>query len=102
VNIEEVITKAVATAVSEIIKVIAPMLERPVPDMIYDTFEPDAGRRRSRSVISQLSPELRTEIDDMILSQKYTYVEIKAFLAEQGIGVSCAAIGAYKKRLYRR
>lgn len=101
-NIEEVITKAVTTAVSETIKAIAPMFERPAPDIIYNTYEPDDRRKYPRSVISQLSPALRTEVDDMIISRKYTYAEIKAFLAEQGIAISCAAIGAYKKHLYRR
>ena len=102
VNIEEVITKAVTTAVSETIKAIVPILERPAPDMLYNAYESDDRRKYNRSVISQLSPELRTEIDDMIISCKYTYAEIKAFLAERGVGVSCAAIGAYKKHLYRR
>lgn len=70
--------------------------------MIYNTYEPDDRRKYPRSVISQLSPELRTAVDDMIVSLKYTYAEIKAFLAEQGVYISCAAIAAYKKHLYRR
>ena len=46
VNIEEVITKAVTTAVSETIKAIAPMLERPAPDIIYDVYEGDRQQTR--------------------------------------------------------
>lgn len=102
INLEEVIARAVSTAVSETVKAIKPLLERPAQEIVYDTYEPDARLRRTHSIIGQLAPELRTEVDDMILSRKYTYAEIKHFLAEQGIGISIAAIGEYKKRLYRR
>ncbi len=102
INIEEVITKAVTTAVSETIKAIAPMLERPAPDVIYDTYEVNPIPRRTHSIIGQLAPEIRNEIDDMILSQKYTYADVKSFLAEQGVGISIQSICNYKKRLYRK
>ena len=102
VNIEEVITKAVTTAVSETIKAITPMLERPAPDVIYDTYEVNPIPRRTHSIIGQLAPEIRNEIDDMILSQKYTYADVKSFLAEQGVGISIQSICNYKKRLYRK
>lgn len=102
INLEEVIARAVSTAVSETVKAIKPLLERPSQEIVYDTYEPDARLRRTHSIIGQLAPELRTEVDDMILSRKYTYAEIKHFLAEQGVGISVAAIGEYKKRLYRR
>ncbi len=102
VNIEEVITKAVTTAVSETIKAISPMLERPAPDVIYDTYEVNPIPRRTHSIIGQLAPEIRNEIDDMILSQKYTYADVKSFLAEQGVGISIQSICNYKKRLYRK
>lgn len=102
VDIETVIAKAVSAAVSETVKALRPLLELSHSETIVDTFEPDARRRRTHSVIGQLSPELRNEIDDMLLSQKYTYAEIKAFLAERGVGISIAAIGTYKKRLYIR
>lgn len=102
VNIEEVITKAVTTAVSETIKAIAPMFERPAPDIIYDVYESDRRRRGNCSIISKLETSLRTEIDDMILSQKYSYEEIKDFLAEQGVSCSISSVQRYAKRLYRR
>lgn len=102
INLEEVIARAVTMAVSETVKALRPMLERPAPEMLYETFEPDVRLRRSHSVISQLDPMLRTEVDDMLLSQKYTYEEVRQFLASQGIGLSIAAIGRYKQRLYRR
>ncbi|MCM1436215.1 MAG: DUF3486 family protein, partial [Ruminococcus flavefaciens] len=102
VNIEEIITKAVTVAVSETIKAITPIFERPAPDIIYDTYESDRRRRGNCSIISKLETSLRTEIDDMILSQKYSYEEIKDFLAEQGISCSISSVQRYAKRLYRR
>lgn len=102
VNLEEVIARAVTMAVGETVKALRPMLERPAPEMLYETFEPDVRLRRSHSIISQLDPMLRTEVDDMLLSQKYTYEEVRQFLASQGIAISIAAIGTYKQRLYRR
>lgn len=102
VNVEEVITKAVTTAVSETIKAIAPMFERPSPDIIYDAYESDRRRRGNCSIISKLETSLRTEIDDMILSQKYSYEEVKDFLAEQGVSCSISSVQRYAKRLYRR
>ena len=102
VNIEEFITKAVTTAVSETIKAIAPMFERPAPDIIYDAYESDRRRRGNCSIISKLETSLRTEIDDMILSQKYSYEEVKDFLAEQGVSCSISSVQRYAKRLYRR
>ncbi len=102
VNIEEIITKAVTVAVSETIKAITPIFERPAPDIIYDTYESDRRCRGNCSIISKLETSLRTEIDDMILSQKYSYEEIKDFLAEQGISCSISSVQRYAKRLYRR
>lgn len=102
VNIEEVITKAVTTAVSETIKAIVPILERPAPDIIYDNFEPAVRHRGSCFLIDKLESILRTEVDDMLLSQMYSYREVKQFLAEQGIAISISSIQRYAKQLYRR
>ena len=101
-NIDEIITKAVASAVSETIKALAPMMQQPEYRTICDESEYDTPLRRQHSIISQLAPELRTAVDDMLLSRKYTYEEIKDFLTEQGISISIAAIGRYKKQLYKR
>ncbi|MBQ8297104.1 MAG: DUF3486 family protein [Ruminococcus sp.] len=101
INLEEVIARAVSTAVSETVKAIKPLLERPAPDILYDTYEPDMRRRGNYSIISKLEPVLRTEVDDMLLSRKYTYDDVKQFLAEQGIAISLASVQRYAKRIYR-
>ena len=101
-NLEELITKTVSVAVSETIKAIMPMLEKPAPDIISDVYDPEPPSRRTHSIISKLDTELRTAVDDMILSRKYTYEEIKEFLAEQGVAVSMSSIQRYKTSLYRK
>ena len=101
-NIEEIIAKAVTAAVSETVKVLIPMMRQPTPEMIYESYEPGTYERRSHSIISQLSPELRTEVDDMLLSRKYTYADVRAFLMEQGVSITIASIARYKGRLYRK
>lgn len=102
INLEEVIAKTVAVAVSETVKAIMPMLEKPAPDIISDVYDPEPPSRRTHSIISRFDTELRTAVDDMILSRRYTYEEIKDFLAEQGIAVSMSSIQRYKTSLYRK
>lgn len=102
INLEEIITKTVSIAVSETIKAIMPVLEKPAPDIISDAYDPEPPSRRTHSIISRLDTELRTAVDDMILSRKYTYEEIKEFLAEQGVAVSMSSIQRYKTSLYRK
>lgn len=102
INLEEIIAKTVAVAVSETVKAIMPILEKPAPDIISDAYDPEPPSRRTHSIISRLDTELRTAVDDMILSRRYTYEEIKEFLAEQGIAVSTSSIHRYKISLYRK
>lgn len=102
ISIEEFITKTVSIAVSETIKAIMPMFEKPAPDIISDVYDSEPPSRRTHSIISRLDTELRTAVDDMILSRKYTYEEIKEFLAEQGVAVSMSSIQRYKTSLYRK
>lgn len=73
INLEEVIAKTVAVAVSETVKAIMPMLKKPAPDIISVAYDPEPPSRRSHSIISRLDAELRTAVDDMILSRLYTY-----------------------------
>ena len=102
INLEEIIAKTVAVAVSETVKAIMPVLEKPAPDIIGDAYDPEPPSRRTHSIISRLDTELRTAVDDMILSRRYTYEEIKEFLAEQGVAVSTSSIHRYKISLYRK
>ncbi|WP_301708000.1 hypothetical protein [uncultured Duncaniella sp.] len=51
------------------------------------------------SKISRVDLEVRQTVDDMIRSDRYSYEDIKDYLGEHGVAVSCTAICNYRKRL---
>lgn len=101
-NLEEVISRTVTAAVKETVKALLPLMQQSRSAPMCDQNMIDTQLRRSRGIISQLDPALRIEVDDMLLSRKPRYVDIQAFLAEHGVTISIAAIGEYKKRLFRK
>ncbi len=76
--------------------------ETAVSEKRTDLQEDTRLRRIKDGKIARLDPELRAIVDDMLLSRKYRYVDIKAFLCTQGISISIAAIGKYKNTLYEK
>lgn len=61
------------------------VLEDPVPRM----------RRRYHSVITMLDPDLQREVDEMLASSRYTYLDIVSFLSENGVRISVSSICRY-------
>lgn len=97
VDLNEVIARAVTAAVNETVKALMPALKE------RTSIQEDTRlRRRGQSKIAQLDPELRNLVDDMLLSRKYRYVDIKEFLYMHGVSISIAAIGKYKDTLYEK
>lgn len=66
------------------------VLEDPVPRM----------RRRYHSVITMLDPDLQREVDEMLASSRYTYLDIVSFLSENGVRISVSSICHYAKRYF--
>lgn len=97
IDLEEVISKAVTIAVSETAKCLMPILKERTP-----VQEDTRIRRLNRSKIAQLEPDLRNLVDDMLLSRKYRYIDIKEFLCMHGVSISIAAIAKYKNTLYEK
>jgi virulence-associated protein VapD len=57
-------------------------------------------RTRVRSKIGSLPPELRTSVEQMIMTpQEYTYQDISEFIQEHGYEVSYGAVFRYARRL---
>lgn len=103
INLEEVIVKAVTAAVAKTIKVMIPLIERNALEINCTTYEEPRHRGGDAcGIIGKLEPSLRNEVADMIISNRYSYEEIKRFLAEQGISASISSIQRYKKRLYKK
>jgi prophage antirepressor-like protein len=94
-DVAAIVTQAVQAAVGEMVKQLIPLLQPREPE------GPSRRVRRRHAFTDVLDAEIRQEIEDMILSKRYTYLEIAAYLREQyGISVSKSSIGRYAQRLY--
>lgn len=100
INLEEVITKAVTTAVSETVKALIPLMKP-----VVSRSAPDASKRIKRkykyttpSKISTLLPELKRQVDDMIVSGEYSCQKIANFIMNNSdIEISQMAVNRYKR-----
>ncbi len=103
VNIEAIITKAVTVAVSETIKALTPFI-------MASTLQPapESAKRIKRkykyttpSKISTLSPELKRQVDDMIISGEYSCQKIANFIMNNSdIEISQMAVNRYKRNYF--
>lgn len=107
-NIEEIIARTETAVVSEVIKQITPILQRQSP--YYDPLEdlrvasmaaPLPRRKAAPSIIRCLDSDVRRQVDDMILTDKYSYDDIREYLARYGIAISNASICRYRKNFYK-
>lgn len=99
VNIEQVIAQTATAVVSEIMKQIVPALTKadhvkPDSEEVIWEESPVKKHRRSRCVITKLSPELRETVDEMLL-RGVEYREVVCFLRSQGIGISQSSVCRY-------
>lgn len=89
IDIEAVIAKTATAVVSEVVKQILPLLKAEPVIPVEQLWEAPTRRiRKDCSIISRLDYSLRNEIDEMLVSQQYTYEEIRQYLLEKGIRVS--------------
>lgn len=107
-NIEELIARTATAVVSEVIKQITPIIQRQSP--YYDPLEelrtasitaPLPRRKAAPGIIRRLDEDVRRHVDDMMLTDKYSYDDIREYLARFGIAISNAAICRYRKSFYR-
>ena len=110
-NIEDIITKTVtatATAVvTEVMKQIVPLLTIPAPtdhisNLRYmEIASPKPHRKEYPCKITSLDDEARQMVDEMLMTDRYSYSDIQHYLQGLGIHISQTAIWRYMKRLYR-
>ena len=95
INLEEVITKAVTTAVSETIKALMPLVTSP------QTSEKRVAiicKPKVRYKIDLLPADIRNQVDDMLCSGRYTAKEVSKYIQEQtGLYISYVTLCNYKK-----
>ncbi len=101
-NVEEIIAKTATAVATAVIKQIIPILQldgSPLDDFLTVQMATPRPRRKAMSKISRVDLEVRQTVDDMIRSDRYSYEDIKDYLGEHGVAVSCTAICNYRKRL---
>ena len=101
-NVEELIAKTATAIATAVIKQIIPILQldgSPLDDFRTVQMATPRPRRKAMSKISRVDLEVRQTVDDMIRSDRYSYEDIKDYLGEHGVAVSCTAICNYRKRL---
>lgn len=107
-NVEELIARTATAVVTEVVKQITPILQRQSP--YYDPLEelraasiaaPLPRRKAAPGIIRRLDEDVRRQVDDMMLTDKYSYDDIREYLARFGIAISNSAICRYRKTFYR-
>ena len=103
INIEEVIVKSVSLAVSETVKALMPFITTSASQPALDP-----ARRIKRkykyttpSKISTLAPELKRQVDDMIVSGEYSCQKIANFIMNNSdVEISQMAVNRYKRNYF--
>ncbi len=107
-NAEELIAKTATAVVTEVVKQMVPILQRLSP--YYDPLEklraasiaaPLPRRKAAPCIIRRLDEDVRRQVDDMMLTDKYSYDDIREYLARFGIAISNSAICRYRKSFYK-
>ena len=105
-NAEELIARTATAVVTEVVKQIVPILQwqnpyyDPLEDLRVKSIISPQPRHKVMCTIKRLDTELRRQVDEMILSDKYSYDDIRAYLARFGIAISNSAICRYRKSIY--
>ncbi|MDE6538792.1 MAG: Rha family transcriptional regulator [Ruminococcus sp.] len=102
INLEAVIAKTVAVAVSETIKALVPLIKAPAPEADELPDDPKRIRKPYRyatpSKISMLEPELKQKVDEMIISGEYSCQQIANFIMNNSdTEISQMAVNRYKR-----
>ncbi len=99
-KIESIVKKAVAEAVSETVKVLSPFLTLPpVKDTVKTIKKP---YKYNSSKIFKLPPEIREQVDSMIISGNYSCQKIADFITSNtGIAISYMTVSRYIKKYFK-
>ncbi|MDE6092989.1 MAG: hypothetical protein K2G14_07835 [Ruminococcus sp.] len=108
-NIEEIFNRVldekiegiVNKAVSEAIKVLSPFLTLPVREYTTEIRTIEKSYQYSSSKIFRLSPEIKKQVDEMIISGNYSCQQIANFITERsGMKISYMTISRYIKKYF--
>ena len=97
VNLEDVIAKTATAVVSEVMKQIIPIANQ---ETIRECTEPERfGRKHSPGIIDKLEPAIKKEVEEMIISNRFSYLDVVKYLQELGIEISIGSVWRYAKRM---
>ena len=97
VNLEEVIAKTATSVVSEVMNRIVPIFNS---ETLREHTETDSVRRkRSPGIIDKLDPAIIKEIEEMLMSNRFSYLDIVHYLQDMGVEISIGSVHRYAKRM---
>lgn len=97
VNLEEIIAKTATAVVTEVMKQIAPAMNQ---ETIRECVEPERfGRKHSPGIIDRLEPAIKKEVEEMIISNRFSYLDVVKYLQELGIEITITSVWRYAKRM---
>lgn len=97
INLEEVIAKTATAVVSEVMKRIVPA---PDSDVIREYTEiPSVRRKHSPGIIDKLDPAIIKEVEEMLMSNRFSYLDIVHYLQDMGVKISVGSVHRYAKRM---
>lgn len=88
-NIEEIITKTAIAVATEVTK---SLLSKEVEQVQFPAIEKPKKRTNANSIISKLTPELQNDVDSMLLSGNFTYIQIREYLKDYDVSISLSSI----------
>lgn len=101
------VEKIVGMTVSETIKQLIPLLQQNTANAYIDNGDAveeivirKRARKKAPGIIEKLPDDLRTVIDDMICSNRYTYQDVVDLLADEGIHITTTSVYRYAKRYF--
>ncbi len=107
-DMQALVAQTAAAVVTEFAKQILPLFqgraETPIEEdflIIDDESAPRRRPNRAMSTISRLEVGLRREIEEMIFSDRHSYVEIAQHLSGYGIIISPSSICRYRLKMMR-
>lgn len=96
-NLEEVMAKTATVVVSEVLKQIMPTESQ---EIIREYTEPVRfGRKHSPGIIDKLEPAIKKEVEEMIISNRFSYLDVVKYLQELDIEISIGSVWRYAKRM---
>ena len=97
VNLEEVIAKTATSVVSEVMNRIVPIFNS---ETLKEHTETDSVRRKhSPGIIDKLDPAIIKEIEEMLMSNRFSYLDIVHYLQDMGVEISIGSVHRYAKRM---